>query len=424
MNEQKYDPLYKKSKALIVGVNTYIAPNVSPLFEAENDAIKISNLLQSPDYGFEVKKLLGRRATKKAILEALHKLRSTGPDDRIFIYFACHGYTRSDNFGNEKGFIAVTDTDPSKDFTAIGLEEITDLRLNANAKHIAFIFDTCFSGQALGLTRTTSLTTDKFLTRRAYQVISAGAGDQTVSDFRSMTTHMIDGIKNKEAENNGIVTLNSLGFYLQQTISSDTSQTQIPQFGHLKGSQGGDFIFSLKNLEKMPLSTSLLLPISTKKSINNFPQKGVYTAEVDLIGRIDAVNHPTAMSISAGLSVSLLISSSDKLDAIQKIKNLKPQWGKTRIHVYLYTNLVYLLIRNHIDKLDYVTIDIEYEGYEPIIKAKLINMLRRDGKDITKNKIRFQRLDKKSSAHVMATRVFDQKAAPDWRITAEDLQLD
>ena len=76
------------------------------------------------------------------------------------------------------------------------MEEITDIRFYANAKHIGFIFDTCFSGHALGLTRMASIATEKFLTRRAYQVISAGVGDQTVADFQSMTHFLIDTIEN------------------------------------------------------------------------------------------------------------------------------------------------------------------------------------------------------------------------------------
>lgn len=425
MSKLEYEPHYRKSKALIVGINSYTNLTVHSLYEAENDAEAVATLLKTPEYGFEIKILVGRRATKKAILEALYKLRSTAPDDRILIYFACHGYIKTDNFGNERGFIAVTDTDPHKEFTALSLEEITDIRFNAGAKHIAFIFDTCFSGQALGLTRVISQSSDKLLTRRAYQVISAGAGDQTVSDFRSMTTFMVAGIKNKEAASYGLVTLNTLGLYLQQTIASDTSQTQIPQFGHLKGSQGGDFILSIGNLQQIAASTTAKSNFSIQKpptkTTQNFPQKGIYTAEVDLIGRIDSVTQSTVLSISAGLSVSLIISSSDKMEVIQRIRDSRPKWGATRIHVLLYTDLLYLLLKNHIEKLDFVTIDKEYSGYESIIKARLLDLLRKDGKYITKDKIRFRRIEKTSPARLMATRVFSGKALPDWRVSAEEL---
>ncbi len=203
----------------------------------------MARLLSSSPLGFNIRTLIGQEATKAAILEALFSLRSAQPDDRLVIYFAGHGYTLSDRFGNEKGYVAAADTVPEKDFTALSLNEITDLRLQTAAKHIAFIFDACFSGQALGLTRTASVTAEKFLTRRAYQVISAGAGDQPVADYHSMTHVMVQGLQNRTVSESRLLTLNSLGLFIQQSMAAESARMQIPQFGHLRGSQGGDFVF-------------------------------------------------------------------------------------------------------------------------------------------------------------------------------------
>jgi len=62
--------------------------------------------------------------------------------------------------------MAVADTLPEKDFTALALDEITELRDHAGAKHIAFIFDACFSGQALGLTRSVVTASKRLLEKR------------------------------------------------------------------------------------------------------------------------------------------------------------------------------------------------------------------------------------------------------------------
>lgn len=419
MDNQIYEPYYRKSKALVIGIDSYSNSSFSTLSEAENDASSVASLLKN--YGFDVKLILGRRASKRTILEQLHNLRSADFNDRLLIYFACHGYTLTDNFNNEQGYIAVYDTVPEKDFTAIKLDEVTEIRFHTNAKHVGFIFDTCFSGQALGLTRTARVSTEKFLTRRAYQVISAGAGDQPVADFQSMTQFMINIIQNNSNDHE-LTTLTSIGYSLHRKISADTRKTQIPQFGHLKGSQGGDFIISIENQQK--IITTPKLQYSPEASIiatQNFPKRGIYTAEVDLIGRIDDITNPTVMTVSAGLSVSLWISGSDKEEAIQKIKERKPKWGATRIHVFVYSTLLYLLLKDHFHKLDSVTIDSEYQGYESVIKQRILNLYRKNGKSISKNKIKFGRLEKTSPARMMASTVYKSDSVPDLRISADEI---
>lgn len=234
---------YNNSHALVVGINSYSDPRFMPLGNAEADATTFGQLISQPPYNFQVTTLLGAQATRQAILDALHNLRRTGADDRVLVYFAGHGYTLTDRFGSETGYLAAADTIPDKDFTALQMDEVTGLIRHAQAKHIAFIFDACFSGQALGLTRAPAVAAEKFMQRRAFQVLSAGSGDQVVSDFHSMTSSLIDAIKSGIANEDGLVTFSELGLFLQQSIAADSGQTQIPQFGHLRGSQGGDFIF-------------------------------------------------------------------------------------------------------------------------------------------------------------------------------------
>lgn len=246
MSTASYRPQYEKSHALVIGINSYTDTRFVTLGQAEADAQAVADLLASPRYGFKVHTLLGEDASKQAILESLFELRATNPDDRILVYFAGHGYTLIDKFDHETGYVAAADTVPERDFTALSLDEITDLRRHADAKHIAFIFDACFSGKALGLTKTTTVTAAQFLLRRAFQVISAGAADQTVSDFDSMTALLLEELQSEEVEETtGLFTLSNLGLHVRDRMAGESGQTQIPQFGHLRGSQGGDFVFRI-----------------------------------------------------------------------------------------------------------------------------------------------------------------------------------
>ncbi|MGF1504926.1 MAG: caspase domain-containing protein, partial [Anaerolineae bacterium] len=243
MVDEELQPRYENSYALIIGVNSYTDPSFAPLGEAEEDAEILADVLSSEPHNFRVRTILGEQATKRNILQSMYDLRATEPDDRILVYFACHGYTLTARFGKESGYLAAFDTVPQQDFTALHMEEVLVLRRHAGAKHIAFIFDACFSGQALGLTRAQSVAAEKFLTRRAYQVLSAGAGDQTVSDYNSMTRLLINALTGPMISADGVYTLGDLGQHVQTTMAGDSNQWQIPQFGHVRGSQGGDFVF-------------------------------------------------------------------------------------------------------------------------------------------------------------------------------------
>jgi hypothetical protein len=255
----EYRPLYDVSYALIVGIDTYTDPRFVTLGQAEADAQALSELLSRPPYDFRITQLLGAQASRQAILDTLFGLRRIEADDRVLIYFAGHGYTLIDRLGNETGYLAAADTVPEKDYTALALDDLIALTRHSPAKHIAFIFDACYSGQALGLTRAPAANTDKLLVRRAYQVMSAGAGDQTVSDYRSMTGVLINALESGVMNQDGMVTFSEVGLYLQQTITSESRMTQIPQFGHLRGSQGGEFVFYQDSSVRLPKDVVAML---------------------------------------------------------------------------------------------------------------------------------------------------------------------
>ncbi|MDH4206473.1 MAG: caspase family protein, partial [Desulfobacteraceae bacterium] len=77
--------------ALIIGINDYKDPKIPDLETAVKDARAMAELL-CERYGFQVKLLLDRKATKEAIYQALRNLASsTKSDDSVLIYYAGHG---------------------------------------------------------------------------------------------------------------------------------------------------------------------------------------------------------------------------------------------------------------------------------------------------------------------------------------------
>jgi len=106
---------FKRSWALIIGINEYVKAN--KLRYAVNDAEAIANLLIKK-YGFGSKyviKLYDSEATKDNILKAFERLiKETFEDDRVFVFFAGHGITMPLPEGKERGYILPVDADPSQ----------------------------------------------------------------------------------------------------------------------------------------------------------------------------------------------------------------------------------------------------------------------------------------------------------------------
>jgi len=78
-------------RALIIGINDYEDPKIPDLKTAVVDARAMAQVLRDR-YGFEVTLMLDRKATKKAMFQALRKLAvSIKRDDSVLVYYAGHG---------------------------------------------------------------------------------------------------------------------------------------------------------------------------------------------------------------------------------------------------------------------------------------------------------------------------------------------
>jgi hypothetical protein len=58
-----------------------------------------------------------------------------------------------------------------------------------------------------------------------------------------MTDLIVEALKSDFSEIDGVFTFNDLGLRVQQQMSVDSKHQQLPQFGQLRGSQGGDQVF-------------------------------------------------------------------------------------------------------------------------------------------------------------------------------------
>jgi Flp pilus assembly protein TadD len=124
------------------------------------------------------------------------------------------------------------------------------------AKHLFFVMDACYGGLALTRGGGAAATGDRSkyffeVTRRgARQVLTAGGADEPVADngpggHSIFTWTLLQGLRGKaDLDNDGVVTATELGAYVGPAVSALSHQT--PAFGHLVGSEGGEFVFTLQ----------------------------------------------------------------------------------------------------------------------------------------------------------------------------------
>ncbi len=251
-----YEPKYSKSWALVIGINDY--EHVSPLGYACQDAQAIASLLGSTlefsDGGVAL--LLDKDASRSGIMSSFLKFtgEDVSSDDRIVVFFAGHGCTRTGRRG-EIGYLIPQDGDPSDLSTLIRWDDLTRNAELIRAKHVFFMMDACYGG--LAVTRSLAPGSARFLKdmlqRYSRQVLTAGKADEVVADAGGprpghsiFTGHLLDALEGGAASSDGVISANAVMAYVYDRVARDPHSRQSPHYGFLDGD--GDLIFKAPTL--------------------------------------------------------------------------------------------------------------------------------------------------------------------------------
>lgn len=269
-----FRPEYSGSRALVIGINHY--HHASPLSYAVNDAEAVAALLKSDlDFPAEnITLLLEQDATRQQIMKRFMEFASEeiDPNERILVFFAGHGCTRSGNRG-ETGFLVPHDGNTRDLSTLIRWEEFTKGAEHIPAKHMLFIMDACYGG--LAITRSLPPGSVRYLrdmlNRYSRQVLTAGKADEAVADAGGpipghsvFTGHLLEALSGKAADKDGVLTANGLMAYVYQNVAKDRNSQQTPHHGFVEGD--GDFIFkaplleTLEENDQVDIDTLITLP--------------------------------------------------------------------------------------------------------------------------------------------------------------------
>ena len=255
--------LYRKTWAVIIGIDEYRDPIVKDLEFAVSDAKALKAFLVE---NFAVDRfitLYNEDATRDRIIAALSdSLRNTEFNDRVIVFFAGHGFTETTREG-ALGYIVPYEGAWGSYTRNISMELIRETARIPKAKHIFYIMDACYSGLLLasrgGTIRKPRADIDyrriwNLASQPARLILTAGKQNQEVLDggfgtHSIFTSRLLEGLQGA-ADRNGDyhITATELSEYVREKVSQDARlrhTAQDPAFGRITPDEG-EFIFIRK----------------------------------------------------------------------------------------------------------------------------------------------------------------------------------
>ena len=246
--------LYKDSHALVIGNGAYPVKNGwNPLPGAVIDVKEVASVLERHGFNVTLKIDVTKAEFNEAFSEFIYEA-GKDKDNRLLFYYAGHGYTTKAATGEDLGYLVMLDT-PTPDNAAkfdlysVDMVKFVSDSKKIHAKHVLFMFDSCFSGTILNLRNTVMPPhiTDR-IKNPVRQFITAGRADEPVpdrSEFKKAFLNLLEG-RVEEPTPDGYLTGIELGDYLYRTVPK-FSKGQHPQHGKIHDQQlnTGDFVFVL-----------------------------------------------------------------------------------------------------------------------------------------------------------------------------------
>jgi len=169
-------------------------------------------------------------------------------NNRLLFFYSGHGHTRED-----KGYIVPVDAaNPNIDERAflrkaVGMNQVLTWARRIEAKHVLFLFDSCFSGTVFKAKSLPKIPRQisQAAKEPVRQFITAGDAGETVPAKSVFAPAFVDALRYGWGDlfKDGYVTGEELGLYLKNKVPQHTEQT--PQYGKIRDYElsRGDFVF-------------------------------------------------------------------------------------------------------------------------------------------------------------------------------------
>jgi hypothetical protein len=247
-------PLYAESHALLVGISDYTG-GWPDLESVPRELEQVQGRLEAQ--GFQVVKHLDLESeSMKRAFEEFIDAHGYQPENRLLFFFSGHGHTWDEA---DQGYLVPTDAPlpetaagfPGPEFLrkALHMSQVLAWSRQMTAKHVLFLFDSCFSGTIF---KTKSLPPrpphiDRATALKVRQFITAGGAGEQVPARSVFTPAFVDALQYGWGDLNGDGYISGVefGLYLQTKVPQHAQQA--PQFGKHPDYElsRGDFVFAL-----------------------------------------------------------------------------------------------------------------------------------------------------------------------------------
>ncbi|MEB3318645.1 MAG: caspase family protein [Cyanobacteriota bacterium] len=250
---------YGLSQALVIWVGDYHNPAWKKLNNIRIEAEQVEAALRRQ--GFQVTLVANPNAKElRQSIEDFIQRYGFKPDSRLVIYFAGHGWTRNNDLGYlvpvDAPDVATEAGDLEFAKRALSMEQIISWSKQMEAKHVLFIFDSCFSGAVFKVRSATPPPTylQRKLSLPVRQFLTAGDANEVVPAHSVFTPMLIRGLDgDADLNHDGYITGSELGDYLPQAMAAYTT-SQNPQYGKIRDPRldEGDIVFRNLNPNLTP----------------------------------------------------------------------------------------------------------------------------------------------------------------------------
>ena len=352
---------FNRNFAVVIGINNY-TNGIRELETAVPDAYKLAQILQKQYQAlkqqyqaqnrYEVQLILNQRATRNQLNQLILDFKNgqipldnekvtVTEDDRVFFYFAGHGIALEalENQEGPVGYLIPQDATKDVSSTYLPMQELHDALNALSCRHMLAILDCCFAGAfrwaSLKREIVPKVTVykeryDRFISDRAWQVITSAADDQKALDswgprgevrdgnevhspFAKALFDALRGGADEGADSNkdGIITATELYSYLRDQVEILTEnhyKRQTPGLCPLKKHDKGEFIFLLPYFERDKLKDAPPLNLDNNPylGLQSYDEKHshLFFGRENLIQKLyqKAVDNKQALTLVLGAS--------------------------------------------------------------------------------------------------------------------------
>lgn len=243
---------FARAHALLIGIGeAYEAGGFQVLENSVRDVLALGERLSaSPADRWEVRVLVEGEATFDGIRTALAELEAAlEPEDRALVYFAGHGEPHAHS-GSSGWLIPADGQTLERDASRtrwLHFDTFDRFLRDARAKHVLLALDCCYGGRlAASRSATASAYEERFLTRPAKVVLSAGRADERVSDGEPRGHSPFAQVFLDALRPGAGPTTSSLLYGALLRAFADADFPQTPVLGYPPGVAPGEFVFLLE----------------------------------------------------------------------------------------------------------------------------------------------------------------------------------